>query len=287
MSSSTPSASQGWDTHCHVFDPVKHPYISDTPYAPPRRAAEHLMAAVPASNFVIVMSVPEGTSTAHTLEAIELLHSAGRKGRGTVVMDPIRMVPDELQKLQHAGVRSVRIHTLRIGEDIDVLKTIFEDTARRIDTAGLKWCIDAQLSLKTWSTLIPTMTKLHGEFGTVFVVDHMFCCSPDDADNPLLDDLLDLVRRGIMYVKLSGLDRYSAGKGFEAFGPLVKRLVRADRGGGILFGSDWPHVVMGQGGQLSEVDTVAHLRFLQDTCESVGEGVWQKVWNDNAERLYA
>jgi hypothetical protein len=44
---------------------------------------------------------------------------------------------------------------------------------------------------------------------------------------------------------------------------------------------------MGQGGQLSEVDTVAHLRFLQETCESVGEGVWQKVWNDNAEALYA
>ena len=52
-----------WDTHCHIFEPIRHPYVRDTPYAPPARTVGHLVQASECKNHVIVLSRPEGTNT--------------------------------------------------------------------------------------------------------------------------------------------------------------------------------------------------------------------------------
>ncbi|OAA64396.1 hypothetical protein SPI_03043 [Niveomyces insectorum RCEF 264] len=100
-----------WDTHVHVFDPVRHPYIPGTRYTPPARSVDDLVAALPSvTNFVIVMSGPEGTDAALTLETIATLqHRRGRDAaaaRGVVVVDvddDRQMAPGALQALHRGG----------------------------------------------------------------------------------------------------------------------------------------------------------------------------------------
>ncbi|KAH8655899.1 hypothetical protein BX600DRAFT_440382 [Xylariales sp. PMI_506] len=82
---STPLSS--WDVHVHVFDPKRHPYIPNTRYSPPSRSTAVLINAMPTSNFVIVMSGPEGTNTDLTIEAMDQLRQMGREARGVVVIE--------------------------------------------------------------------------------------------------------------------------------------------------------------------------------------------------------
>ena len=288
MSRHTPPAvSDDWDTHCHVFDPVKHPYIEDTPYAPPPRLVDQLVAESSARNHVIVMSVPEGTSVDHTLEAITALEKMGRKGRGTVVLDVDSTHQSRLKELHAAGIRSVRIHLVRVkmrfGEGFDALQQCFESTAKAV--APLGWCVDAQLALPTWAKLAPTLRRLHQQYGVTFVSDHIFCAESKDHDTEDFRTVLQLVEDGCVYVKLSGLDRCKGSGAVEDLREVVRAFIKARGGECVLYGSDWPHIVMGPGSRLNEVDLVSHRSFLWD-CTDHDEKAWTRLMRENAERLY-
>ena len=285
----------GWDTHCHVFDRHTYPYAADAPYHPPKRTPIDLLATVPANvGSIIVMSVPEGGDTRQTVAALEALRKAGRQCLGTIVARPEAMETNELQRLHKLGIRSVRFHIVAYHGDVDKLSADIEVAASKLYEAELKWPIDMQLHFDQWSTIATLMERLHGQYGTVFVADHMFCASPSYAEtSPHRDQLLgllELVKRGVLYVKVTGLDRYSvsSGRGFEGFRGLLEMLVRAKQGEGLLYGSDWPHIVMGPGEKTreDEIDMRAHVHFLREICDQMASDAWQKVWYGNAENLY-
>ncbi|EIW67965.1 hypothetical protein M231_03993 [Tremella mesenterica] len=276
----------GWDTHCHVFDPIRHPYISNTPYRPPARTVNDLQNASLTRNVVIVMALPEGTNPAHTVEAIAAFKAAGRDARGTVVLDLHQMDVDNLKALDAAGIRSVRLHQTRLGEGGD-LGGMMAAMCDKFAIAGVKWSLDAQLSLATWVRLSPVLRNLHNKYGTVFVIDHMACCHPSDVDSPDFSHLLDLLREGVVYIKISAMDRYRADGPVEAFESLIRQLVETRWGEGLLFGSDWPHTVTeGEVEDLPKVDLGPHIRLIKSVCDSVGQGLWEKVWQSNAADLY-
>jgi predicted TIM-barrel fold metal-dependent hydrolase len=273
-----------WDVHVHVFDPVRHPYIPDTLYTPPARSTADLIAATPTTNFVIVMSGPEGTNTAQTVEAMEQLRKKGHEAKGVVVMDTNQMTPDELRRLDQAGVRSVRFNTRRDGMALDGL---FEETARRISAAGVKWSIESAIfDVGVWHGLIPILRRLHEEHGTVFVADHVFAAQPSELGSDRFTDLLALVEEGIIVVKISGLTRY--GRDAEPMMPVIREVLARRDGKGGIYGSDWPHVISKPGATgLMQVDIGEHLQLLKGVCDQLEKQTWERLMRDNAKALYA
>ncbi|KAH7030571.1 uncharacterized protein B0I36DRAFT_288087 [Microdochium trichocladiopsis] len=276
--------SSSWDVHVHVFDPVKHPYIPRTRYTPPARSVGDLLRETHTHNYVIVMSGPEGTNTSHTEEAMAELQAKGHNACGVVVMDTEQMTPTELQRLDRAGVRSVRFNTQRTGTSLEAL---LEQTAGKIAAAGLGWSIEAAIfEVALWQSLIPTMRKLHRQFGTVFVADHIFAAQPEELGSTALSQVLDLVDEGVVVVKISGLTKYNRNP--EAMMPIVKEILKKGDGRGGVFASDWPHVFSHPGAtDLMEVDIPAHLTLLKAVCDEIGNGAWEKLMRDNAVALYA
>ncbi|QKX60433.1 uncharacterized protein TRUGW13939_07578 [Talaromyces rugulosus] len=273
-----------WDTHVHVFDPIKYPYIPNTRYNPPARSVQDLVTSTPTKNFIIVMSGPEGTDTAQTIDAIEQLERDGRNAKGVVVMDIEKMTIDNLQRLNDAGVRSVRFNTRR--DEITTLDSSFEEAVRRIHTAGVKWSVEAAIfDVALWYRLGPTLRKLHGKYGTIFIADHVFAAQPSQLESTEFKSLLDLVEDGMVVVKISGLTRY--GRDAVTMMPVVKEVLKRRNGTGCVWGSDWPHVNSSPGAtNLMEVDILEHLRLLKCVCDKLGNGTWEKVMRDNAVSVY-
>lgn len=235
-----------WDTHIHIFDPVRHPYEPDSPYIPPPCSVEQLLDAFPCSNFCIVMAMPEGTRPELALESVAKISSLpGRTARATIVLDFDRVPDEQLQQLHTKGVRSIRIHTkgaITKGLSGDeALREYIVKVAERI--APLGWSLDGQLRTAQWVTLAPTIIELHGRLGITFVADHCFYLKPEDYGTPAWETCLSLVDRGIVYVKISGLDRLVKDNDLAATKDTVIGLTTAHNGERCLFGSDWPHVV--------------------------------------------
>ena len=280
-----------WDTHCHIFAPDTHPYIANTPYRPPAFSPLDLLDVSTAENHVIVLAVPDGTDPSLMLESIEQLQSMGRRARATIVMDLDHMTPARLRELWERGVRSVRVHIARLrlyyARDTitrDDIERYITDAARRIHAAGMRWPIDMQLDLQHWVDLVPTMRRLHSEYSTSFVADHVFTARSGSLELPGLDELLSLMREGVLVVKISGLTRLAPR--LEDVVPLVRKVI-TNAPEMVVWGSDTPHVVMDPTRHdFDEVDVGAQLDLLRGICEG-HEGWWEMLMQTNAERLYA
>lgn len=204
------------------------------------------------------------------------------------MLDPPELTTNRLRTLASQGARSVRVHIAKIsvdyGADMKNIEKVISSTAAALAEAGLKWPIDAQLSLSTWAKLQGTIEKLHQESGTTFIADHMFCAGPDAADSDALKTCLDMVEKGLVYVKVSGMAKY-APEGHEQLKPIVEKVVRCRNGDMALWGSDWPHADLE--GNTSDVDEEAQLVFLKRVCDELGAGYWEKLTRDNAAKIYA
>lgn len=286
-----PLPTGSWDTHCHVFAPDTHPYIPDTPYRPPAFSTADLLDVSPADNHVIVMAVPDGVDPSLMLESIDRIQSGGRRARGTIVMDLEAMTRVRLRELHDRGVRSVRVHNARLRlyfarkvihlEDIEWYIT---ETARRICEAGVSWPIDMQLDLRHWVDLVPAMRRVHGQYGTTFVADHVFTAPPGSLDLPGFDELLVLMREGVLLVKVSGLARLRSE--LDEVVPLVRKVI-SNAPQQCIWGSDTPHVIMDiNRPEFEAVDVGAQLDLLSRICEDHG-GWWEMLMQSNAERVYA
>lgn len=282
MDSLPPSS---WDTHVHVFDPIRYPYIPNARYNPPARSLQDLVISTPTDNFIIVMSGPEGTNPSQTINAIKQLEQDGRKAKGVVVMDIGQMTADNLQRLDNFGVRSVRFNTRRDGTT--TLDSTFEEAVGRIHAAGVKWSVEAAIfDVTLWYSLGPTLRKLHKMYGTIFVADHVFAAQPSQLKSTEFKYLLELVEDGIVVVKISGLTRY--GRDAVTMIPVIKEVLRKRNGQGGIWGSDWPHVNSSPGAtDLMKVDISEHLRLLKSLCEELGNSTWEKVMRDNAISVYS
>ncbi len=275
--------SSSWDVHVHGIDHRRHPYIPNTRYAPPARSTKDLVNATPRHNYVIVMSGPEGTNTALTIEAMDQLRQMGREAKGVVVLDLEQMIPSYIQELDKVGIRSVRFNTRREGPSLD---NLLESTAKYLYDAGVSWSIEAAIfDIDTWHSLIPTLRAVYEKYGTVFVADHVFFVKPSQLESPKFIELLELVEEGLVYVKISGLSRY--GRVPSAMMPLVKEVLKRRDGQGGIYGSDWPYVNSDPGSTtFLEVDLANHLAGLKGVCDELGGQTWQRLMRDNAAVLY-
>ena len=236
------SPALGCDTHFHVFGPAgRYPYNqADLRYAPPVAPVGDYLALVKKlgiGRFVFVQPSAYGRDNRCMLDAMRKIGAA--KCRGIVDID--ENAPDaELERLDALGVRGVRINVSPVkpfeaGFAAKLLPRIERLRAR---CAGIGWQLDFLTPGWLTSELMPVLNKLDVDF----TIAHfgMFPAM-DGVEQPGFRQLLDLVRRGRCYVKLTGVYRMSVAKGFADVAPMARALIEAaaDR---VIWGSDYPHL---------------------------------------------
>ena len=232
----------GCDSHFHVFGPAeRYPYGSDLRYPPPHAPLEDYRALarkLGIERFVFVQPSAYGRDNRCMLDA---MRETGASCRGIVDID--ENAPDaELERLHALGVRGVRINVSPVkppeaGFAARMLPRIERFRAR---FAEIGWQLDFLTPGWLTAELMPTLRELNidftlGHFG-------MFLAK-DGVQQPGFQQLLHLLRNGPgrCWVKITGVYRMSAMKGFADVAPMARSLIEAapER---IIWGTDYPHL---------------------------------------------
>jgi predicted TIM-barrel fold metal-dependent hydrolase len=277
------------DCHVHVFDPAIQPYAERRIYTPPTATIEELLdlqKSLRLDRVVIVQPSIYRDDNKLTIEATKRL---GNRARAVAVIGP-NTTRTEIDEMHAAGVRGVRLNleTNVAGKfDADGAKALLDKTAKQLDGRG--WHVQFYTRLDTIAALKDTFSQQ--PFPLVF--DHFGRATAEGGvDQPHFDVLLDLVKNGHAYVKISGAYRCSTkGPDFADVKPLAEALVKAnpDR---LVWGSDWPHPdsAAGRNKPLSEIAQPFPiddgLVFNQVARWVPDAATRKKILVDNAARLY-
>ena len=225
------------DCHTHIIgDAAKFPFAMKRAYTPETASPEEMSAlhrALHIQRVVIVTPSVYGTDNAATLYGMK---ARGPNARGIAVIDERTPVSD-LDAMDRAGMRGVRLNlaTARQNDPI-VARRLFQSSLDRV--RNLKWHIQIFTNL----SVITGIKDLIEASPVPVVFDHFGGAQASlGTTQPGWVDLVDLIRSGKAYVKLSAAYRISARPpDYPDVPRLAKALVAAnpDR---ILWGSDWPH----------------------------------------------
>jgi predicted TIM-barrel fold metal-dependent hydrolase len=281
--------SDACDCHVHVFDPVRFPYAAQRVYTPPRASIGELLElhnALRVDRVVIVQPSVYGADNSCMLDALSQL---GARARGVAVIDK-GTTRDQIDEMAAAGVRGIRLNlnTTPNGEiDADGSKRTLDLAAEQIHGRG--WHIQFYTRPHVIAALKSHIEQL--PFPVVF--DHFG--APKAAEGPSqhgFDALLDLVKSGRAYVKISGAYRVSnKAPDFPDVAPLAQALVAANSDH-IVWGSDWPHPDSSgaRGRALTEISPPFSvddgLLLNQLPKWTANPAIRQKILTDNAAQLY-
>jgi len=225
------------DTHAHIVGPFdKFPLADERGYTPPISALEDFevfQKTLGIDRAVIVHPSCYGTMMDVTVDAVTRL---GDRARGIAVVEP-SITDAELDRLDEIGFRGLRFTTLlKGGADVSGIVAM----AERIKRLGwhIQMFIDAENQLES---LLPSLKKLPVDL----VIDHMGHFQPEaGVDHPAFRAMLDLVKDGHCWVKLSGAYRASgdapAWQDMTAYATTLIE-TRPDR---MVWATDWPHVML-------------------------------------------
>jgi predicted TIM-barrel fold metal-dependent hydrolase len=226
------------DTHTHVFgDPQRFPFATARAYTPePASIAEMraLHSALHTERVVIVHPSVYGTDNSCTLDGMKQL---GSIARGIAVIDE-KTPESALDEMDRAGMRGIRVNLETTGQsDPAVARQRFQEEVDRIKRRS-KWHIQVYTRLSVIEAIKDQVTA--APMPVVF--DHFGGAQAAlGVSQPGFDTLLNLVRSGKAYVKISAPYRSSTKPpDYADVVPLAKALIGANPQR-ILWGSDWPH----------------------------------------------
>jgi predicted TIM-barrel fold metal-dependent hydrolase len=223
-----------WDSHFHVLAPHLFPYVDSRRYTPPAAPLEHYLAMADVLGLergCVVQSSFHGADTRVIVDAVA--RSDGRL-RGMIRADP-ELTPQELRTLHGAGVRGIRLPTLKsFGDGFD--EALF---ARIVSTAAPgNWALSIQLD----SDELVRHANVIGGVQIPIIIDTWARIDPrNGSDQPALRTLLDLLSGPKVWVKIHGTNRFLEwGVPYADMVAMGRRLIAhaPDR---ILWGTDWPH----------------------------------------------
>ena len=223
------------DTHSHVIGvPPAYPFVPERSYTPPEAplaAYRAMHAALGIERAVIVTPSVHGTDNRITLEAIA---GYGPGARGVAVVAP-EISDADLAGLHDGGIRGLRLNVLFGG---GVGLAAFQSLAPRIAPMG--WHVQLLIDV---SRDLAEMADLIRSAEVPVVIDHMGHMPAGQAlRDPGFQLMLDLVREGHVWVKLSGCDRISdRHPNYDDAVPVAQALIAAGPGR-MVWGTDWPHV---------------------------------------------
>jgi predicted TIM-barrel fold metal-dependent hydrolase len=227
------------DAHFHVFEPG-YPHVPAPLYTFPdatldqyRRVAGFLGV----ERMVLVQPTYYGTDSRLTLDVLSRM---GPSCRGVVQIEE-DLPGAELDRYHELGVRAIRLDLFaRATWPLEELVAYIRRMAARATPRG--W----HLQFYSPGTIVRDLLPFLAGLDDRFVIDHMgYMLEADGLTDADFDRLLDVLRQGNGWVKLSGAYRIAKSKPLASVEPLGRALVaaRADR---LLWGSDWPHLPDGQ-----------------------------------------
>ena len=276
------------DCHTHIVgSPDRFPFSPSRTYTPETALPEEMSAlhrALGIERVVIVTPSVYGTDNSATLYGMK---ARGANARGIAVID--EKTPErDLDAMGQAGVRGIRLNLATAGPvDAAVGRQRFQEAAGRLRRRG--WHIQVYAGLAVVSGLKDLV--LDSPVSVVF--DHFGGARAAlGLDQPGFADLLELVRRGKAYVKLSGAYRASTlAPDYPDAAPFAKALIaaNADR---IVWGTDWPHPATTTPADRRPTDVTPMLQI--DDGRLLNQlAVWapdaairKKILADNPARLY-
>lgn len=264
----------------HVFGPAgRFSFSKNRTYTPPEASVDELLRfqrALELERVVIVQPSPYGTDNSCTLEALRTL---GSRARGVAVIDN-HFSRTYLEEMHAQGIRGIRVN-LETGAERDpaVARRAIEAAARRVEPLG--WHVQVYTDLAVISSLYDVILGLK----IPLVVDHFGLPKGEEG----FDSLIELVRRGRAYVKLSAPQRFATQPDCADAAPFARALAKAnpDR---VVWGSDWPHPAArrsGGPGQIHAFDAIDDARALDRLAEWLPDSnLLQKILVENPARLY-
>lgn len=265
------------DTHAHIMGPkAKYAYSPARIYTPPDCLLSdylHMLDTIGIERAVLVQPSVYGTDNTVMLEAMKT--AVGRLRGVAVVEEDIG--EDELQTLNAAGVRGVRVNIVDVKDRKPgtlPMKPLTQ-LARRI--APLGWHMEFLMHADEF----PDLDETFADFPVEIVLGHLgYLTIGKPVDDPGFRALLRLMKAGRAWVKLTGPYRITAEPlPYPPTVPFVHALVEANRER-VIWGTDWPHVMlkgsMPNDGELADLLAA----WLPDP------GLRQQVLVKNPEKLY-
>lgn len=274
------------DCHTHIFgDPQRFPFAAVRTYTPETASVAEMRAlhrALRTTRVVIVQPSVYGTDNGCTLDAIRQL---APNARGIAVIDDSTS-DAALDDMHHGGIRGIRINLATVGQtDPELGKRRFEAAVARIGKR--KW----HIQMYTQLSVIAAMQKEIASSPVPVVFDHFGGAQASGGTpQPGFDVLLDLVRTGHAYVKVSAPYRGStSAPDFADMGPLAKALIAANVRR-ILWGTDWPHPDTAAGKPPTEISPLRQIddgRVFNQFAAWAGKAEERKaILVENPQSLY-
>jgi 2-pyrone-4,6-dicarboxylate lactonase len=245
--------SDACDSHVHVFESAdRYPRVDKPHYTLPDGSLEKLKRmtdVMQLERFVIVQPSYYGTDNSCMLDA---LTAAGGRARGVAMVDD-NCSDAALRSMHELGVRALRLDLFLRSSwpTADIVKYIETWVWR---THAMGWHVQFYTPGWVVRDLLPFLKDLDA----TFVIDHMgYMLESDGLTNADFDRLLEVIRAGRGWIKLSAPYRLARDGNFEPLRPKARDIIAAapDR---VVWGSDWPHIP--EGGK----DTGALLNLLCD-----------------------
>jgi len=225
------------DCHTHIFgDPARFPFSPERVYTPETALPEEMSAlhrALHIERVVIVTPSVYGTDNSATLYGMK---ARGSTARGVAVIDD-KTGNRDLDAMEAAGMRGIRLNLATAGlNDPADARRRFQQAVERM--APRHWHVQMNTSL----AIISAIRDLVRASPVPVVFDHFGGTQAAlGLEQPGFADLLELVRSGQAYVKISdAYDNSTLAPDYPDLAPFARALIAAnvDR---ILWGSDWPH----------------------------------------------
>jgi 2-pyrone-4,6-dicarboxylate lactonase len=231
------------DCHAHICGPAAtYPYDGHRIYTPPDATIEsyrHLLAVLGVARAVLIQPSVYGTDNRAMLAALQ---AAGPGFRGVAVVEPDISARD-VEALHRAGIRGVRLNLVdrREGRN-QVPVELVRALAERIAPFG--WHIEFLVNMDE----APDFASAVADLEVPIVLGHLGyprAGARDWITAPAFAGLLSLLAGGRCWVKLTGPYRISAAADlpYEDVDAAGARLAQAAPGR-LIWGSDWPHVMM-------------------------------------------
>ncbi len=225
------------DCHTHIHgDPAKFPFFAGRVYTPELASPEEMSAlhrALYIERVVIVTPSVYGPDNSATLFGMK---ARGPTARGVAVIDD-KTPESDLDAMNQAGFRGIRLNLATGGiSDPNVGRQRFQAAVDRMKARG--W----HIQLFTGLPMISAIKEMVATSPVPVVFDHFGGALAElGPEQPGFSDLLELVKSGKAYVKISGAYRASKLAPDYPDAALLARALIAANSDRIVWGTDWPH----------------------------------------------
>ncbi|KAM0418745.1 hypothetical protein ACHAPT_012343 [Fusarium lateritium] len=289
---------QAGDSHIHVIDPERFPMDPDRDYTPKSATsanAAEFQKSRGIKHAVVVLPSVYGTNNSVLLDALKTFKG---QYRGVAVIDPDQIGQDELDMMHEAGVRGLRVNLNAETTTEEIVSTVIKNA--KVAKAR-NWVVQLWIPINAYVELLPIVPDL----GVTVVADHFAHAQVgsktnisantfDPYSNPGFREVVDLVQRRLLYVKISAPYQNSKQAPlYEDMRLVAETLIEAGPDM-VVYASDWPHTSSKEGnaeagGRLvpqgyRDINDAALAEIVKDWAGS--DAQIQRLFVDNPRRLW-